>query len=95
MQNIWYKTLFAKKKIAWNTWEFFNFVGNNYPQSNYVPIKILRNNGKKKCFLAIVFNKFAKKKSYVIWKVLVVIVAWLWYNFLLVIMSFEFFIRLW
>jgi len=57
LQNILYKTLFAKNFVG-NTYEFYNFVGNNYPQNNYprnkyLPIKILRKNGKKKFFLQI------------------------------------------
>ena len=50
LQNIMYKTLFA-----------INFVGNNYPRRNYLPIKILRKHSRKKSFLANFFNKFAKK----------------------------------
>jgi len=60
LQNILYKTLFATNFVG-NTCEFYNFVGNNYPQRNYLPIKILRKNSRKMSFLAIFFNKFARK----------------------------------
>jgi len=51
MQNILYKTIFTINYVG-NTRKFYNFVRNNYPQRNYLPIKILRKNGKKKSFLA-------------------------------------------
>jgi len=60
LQNILYKTLFATNFVR-NTCKFYNFVGNNYPQKNYLPIKIFRKNGRKKSFLTIFFNKFARK----------------------------------
>jgi len=60
LQNILYKTLFATNFVG-NTCEFYNFVGNNYPQRNYLPIKILRKDSRKKPFLANIFNKFARK----------------------------------
>jgi len=60
LQNILYKTLFATNFVR-NTCEFYNFVGNNYPRRNYLPIKILRKYSRKKPFLAISFNKFARK----------------------------------
>jgi len=62
LQNILYKTLFATNFIR-NICEFYNFVGNNYPRRNYLPIKILRKNSRKKPFLANYFNKFARKFS--------------------------------
>ena len=62
MQNILYKTLFATNFVR-NTCEFYNFVGNNYPRKNYLPIKIFRKNSRKKSFLIIFFNKFARKFS--------------------------------
>jgi len=43
----------------------------------------------KKYFLAMFLTNL-QKESHVIWNILVVIVAWLWYNFLLVIMSLNF-----
>jgi len=46
-----------------NTYKFYNFVGNDYPQMNYLLIKILRKNNRKKYFLANFFNKFASKIS--------------------------------
>jgi len=55
-----YKTLFATNFVE-NTCEFYNFVGNNYPRRNYLPIKILKKNSRKKSFLANFFNKFARK----------------------------------
>jgi len=63
LQNILYKTLFAINFVA-NTCKFNNFVENDYPQWNYMSIKILRKNGRKKSFLPNFFNKFAKKISY-------------------------------
>jgi len=62
LQNILYKTLFATNFVE-NTCKFYNFVGNNYPRKNYLPIKILRKISRKKFFLANVFNKFARKFS--------------------------------
>jgi len=46
-----------------NTCEFYNFVRNNYPRRNYLPIKVLRKNSRKKSFLANSFSKFARKFS--------------------------------
>jgi len=63
LQNIFYKTLFATNFVG-NTCEIYNFIGNNYPRKNYLLIKILRKNSRKKSFLANFFNKFAKKFSY-------------------------------
>jgi len=63
LKNILYKTFFATNFIR-NTCEFYNFVENNYPQRNYLPIKILKKNNRKKSFLANFINKFAKKFSY-------------------------------
>ena len=60
LQNILYKTLFATNFVR-NTCEFYNFVENNYPRSNYLPIKILRKNSRKKSFHANFFNKFVRK----------------------------------
>ena len=57
-----YKILFTTTFVG-NTCEFYNFVGNNYSQRNYLPIKILRKNSKKKSFLAISFNKITRKFS--------------------------------
>jgi len=62
LQNILYKTLFATNFVR-NTCKFYNFVGNNYPRRNYLPIKFLRKNSRKKSFLANFFNKFARKFS--------------------------------
>ena len=36
-----------------NTCEFYNFVGSNYSQRNYLSIKILRKNSRKNIFLQI------------------------------------------
>ena len=63
LQNILHKTLFATNFVG-NTCKFYNFVGNNYPRRNYLSIKILRKNCKKKSFLANCFNKFVRKISY-------------------------------
>jgi len=63
LQNILYKTLFATNFVR-NTCEFYNFVGNNYPRRNYLPIKILKKNSRKKPFLTNCFNKFARKFPY-------------------------------
>jgi len=52
LQNILYKTLFATNFVK-NTCEFYNFIGNNYPRRNYLSIKILRKNSRKKLFLVI------------------------------------------
>ena len=60
LQNILYKTLFATSFVR-NTCEFYNFVGNNYSPRNYLPIKILRKNSRKKSFLVKFFNKFERK----------------------------------
>jgi len=60
LQNILYKTFFATNFVR-NTCEFYNFVGNNYPRRNYLQIKILRKNDRKKYFFANSFNKFTKK----------------------------------
>jgi len=57
-----YKTLFATNFVG-NTYKFYNFVENYYPRKNYLSIKILRKNGRKKYFLANNFNKFARKIS--------------------------------
>ena len=57
-----YKTLFATNFVG-NTCEFYNFIGNNYPQRNYLPIKIIKNS-RKKFFLVNFFNKFARKFPY-------------------------------
>jgi len=63
LQNNLYKTFFATNLVK-NTCEFYNFVANNYPRNNYLPIKILRKNSRKKFFLANFFNKFARKFPY-------------------------------
>jgi len=63
LQNILYKTLFATNFVE-NTWKFYNFVRNNYPRRNYLPIKILIKNSRKKSFFTIFFNKFVRKFSY-------------------------------
>jgi len=56
LPNILYKTLFATNFVG-NTCKFYNFVRNYYPQRNYLPIKILKKNGrKKKYFLANFFK---------------------------------------
>jgi len=46
-----------------NTYEFYNFLVNNYSWRNYLPIKILRKNRRKKYFLTNSFNKFTRKIS--------------------------------
>jgi len=60
LQNILYKTLFTTNFVR-NTYKFYNFVENNYTQKNYMSIKILNKNNRKKSFLAVFFNKFARK----------------------------------
>jgi len=50
MQNILYKTLFTTIFVG-NTCTFYNVVENNYSRRNYLPIKILSKNGRKKYFL--------------------------------------------
>jgi len=62
LQNILYKTLFVTNFVE-NACEFYNFVGNNYPRKNYLLIETHRKNSRKKSFLTIFFNKFAKKLS--------------------------------
>jgi len=57
-----YKTLFTTNFVG-NTCEFYNFVGNNYPRKNYLSIKILRKNSRKKIFLTNFFSKLARKFS--------------------------------
>jgi len=56
LQNILYKKIFVTNFVE-NTCEFYNFVGNNYPWRNYLPIKILRINSRKKSFLANYYKK--------------------------------------
>jgi len=56
------KTLFVKY-FEGNTCKFYNVVENNYPQRNYLPIKILGKNGRKKSFFANFSNIFARKIS--------------------------------
>jgi len=63
LQNILYKTPFATNFVG-NTCNFYNFVGNNYLQRSYLPIKILSKNGRKKFFSWISFNKFIRKVPY-------------------------------
>jgi len=63
LQNILYKILLTTN-FVWTTYEFYNFIENNYPQKNYLLIKILIKNSKKRYFLVICFNKFAKKISH-------------------------------
>ena len=58
-----YKTPFTINFVG-NTCKFYNFIGNNYSQRNYLPIKILRKNDRKKFFLTNLFNKFVRKISY-------------------------------
>jgi len=60
LQNILYKAFFTTN-FGENIYEFYNFIGNNYPRRNYLLIKILRKNSRKKSFLAIFFNKFLRK----------------------------------
>jgi len=50
-----------QKTIVGNISEFYNFVQNNYPRRNYMLIKILRKNGKKKVFSFNFFNKICKR----------------------------------
>jgi len=56
-----YKIFFATNFVR-NTYEFYNFVENNYPKK--LLFKILRKNNNKKFFLINFFNKFIKKFSY-------------------------------
>jgi len=70
LQNILYKTLFATNFVG-NTCEFYCFVGNNYPQKNYLPIKILKKIAGKNIFLQIFLTNL-KKNSYVTWEFLIV-----------------------
>ena len=56
-------TNFLAKYFVYKTLFTTNFVGNDYPRKNYLPIKILRKNGRKKSFLPIFLNKFARKIS--------------------------------
>jgi len=60
LQNILYKTLLATNFVG-DTCKFYNFVGNDYPRRNYLPIKSFRKNGRKMSFLPNFFNKFARK----------------------------------
>jgi len=62
LQNILYKTLFVTNFVE-NTYKFYNFVRNDYPRRNYPPIKIFRENDRKKSFLANYSNKFTRKIS--------------------------------
>jgi len=62
LQNILYKILFATNLVE-NTCKFYNFVENNYPRRNYLQIKILSKNDKKKYFLTNILKKFEKKVS--------------------------------
>jgi len=71
LQNILYKTLFTINFVR-NTYEFNNFVGNNYPQKNYLPIKILKKNSRKKSVFLQFFLTNLKKKIHIILKILVV-----------------------
>ena len=52
LHNILYKTLFAKKNVR-----------NNYLRRNYLSIKILCKNDKKKFFVINFFDKFGRKIS--------------------------------
>jgi len=45
LQNILYKIIFVTNFVR-NTCKFYNFVGNDYPRQNYLPIKILRKNNR-------------------------------------------------
>jgi len=67
------KTLFTPNFIG-NTCKFYNFVENNYPRRNYLPIKSFRKNNRKKSFLTNCFNKFVRRFSCNI-RILVVISA--------------------
>jgi len=55
-----YKTLFTTNFVR-NTYQFYIFVKNNYPRSNYLSIKILRKNSRKKFFLANFLTNLQKK----------------------------------
>jgi len=57
-----YKTLFITNFVE-NTYEFYNFVGNNYLRKNYLPIKIFKINSKNKYFLANFLKSFQKKSD--------------------------------
>ena len=69
-QNILYKTLLVTNFVG-NTCKFYNFIENDFPRGNYLPIKILRRNDKKKSFLAN-FLINLQEKSHVIREFLVV-----------------------
>jgi len=58
-----YKTLFATNFIG-NTYKFYNFVGNDYPQRNYLLIKILKNNDRKSLFLYFFLINLQEKISF-------------------------------
>jgi len=57
-----YKTFFTTNFVE-NTYEFYNFVGNNYLRKNYLPIKIFKINSKKKSFLSNFLKSFKEKSD--------------------------------
>jgi len=66
--NFFCKIILYKTHSATNFVEiFYNFVENNYPRGDYLPIKILRKNGRKSIFLQI-FLINLQGKSHVIWE---------------------------
>ena len=54
--------IFATNFIG-NNCQFYNCVGNNYPQKKYILNKFLTNY-RKKSFFCKYFNKFTRKISY-------------------------------
>jgi len=51
------KTFYTQDFVR-NTYKFYNFLGNNYPQRNYLPIKNLIKNSKNNFFVTKFYNKF-------------------------------------
>jgi len=64
LQNILYKIFFTINFVE-NTYEFYNFVRNNYPRKNYLPIRLLEKIARKNLFLQILLTNL-QEKSYVI-----------------------------
>ena len=77
------KTIFTAN-FTGNISEFYNFVGNNYPQKNYLSIKIPRQNNKKNLFLQnFIIN--LQEKFHKIWEFIVLWLNVYWYTFFLYI----------
>jgi len=70
LKNILYKILSTTNFVR-NTCKIYNFVGNDYPRKNYLPIKILRKISKKNLFLKIFLTNL-QEKFHVIQKYLTV-----------------------